>query len=171
MLSDTNLYLRRVMRNSLSVDKVYILWVLLRQAKDAVFKATEKELRQYGISPEEAAVLSVVQALGNKAIPAEISRWLLREPHTVSGILSRMEKKGLLRKTKDLDRKNLVRVSLTDKGQQAYYQSAKLESFRQIISSLSEDKRQQLSSWLKTLRERALKELGVDQEPLFPPSQ
>ncbi|GAI41153.1 unnamed protein product, partial [marine sediment metagenome] len=32
------------MRNSLFGDKDFTLWVLLRQAKDTVFKATEKEL-------------------------------------------------------------------------------------------------------------------------------
>ena len=168
MLSDTNLYLRRVMTNSSSVDKDFTLWVLLRQAKDMVFKATQKQLSQYGISPEQAGVLSIVQFLDNKATPAEISRWLLRESHTVSGILSRMEKKGLIRKTKDLDRKNLVRVTLTEKGQQAYLQSTKIESIGQIMSCLSEEERQQLSSCLKILRERALKVLGIDQEPPFP---
>ena len=168
MLSDSNLYLRRVMRNSLFGDKDYTLWVLLIQAKDTVFKAREKELRQYGISPEEAGVLFIVKALGNKAIPAEISRWLLRRPHTVSGILSRMEKKGLIRKTKDLDRKNLVRVTLTKKGRQAYYQSTKRESIHQIMSPPSEEEYQKMISCLNIIRERALKVLGIDQEPPFP---
>ena len=156
------------MRNSLFGDKNFTLWVLLRQAKDMVFKAAEKELSRYGISPEEAGVLSIVQALGNKAIPAEISRWLLREPHSVSGILSRMEKKGLVRKTRDLDRKNLVRVTLTEKGQQAYYQSTKIESIGKIMSCLSEEKCQQIIPCLKELRDRALKQLGIDQKPPFP---
>jgi len=168
MLSDSNLYLRRVMTNFSCAKEDFILWVLLVQAKDMVFKATGKELRQYGISPEEAGVLSIVQFLDNKATPAEISRWLLREPHTVSGILSRMEKKGLVRKTRDLDRKNLVRVTLTEKGRQAYYQSSKIESIRQIMSSLSEEEHQKLISCLKTLRDRALKELGVDTKTPFP---
>lgn len=142
-----------------ALDRDYALWRLLLQAKDAVFKARQKELRQYAISPEEAGVLFVVQALGNKAMPAEISRWLLRRPHTVLGIVSRMQKKRLLTRTKDLKRKNLVRVSLTEKGQQAYYQSTKIESIRRIMSPLSEEERKQLGSCLKTLRDRALKAL------------
>ena len=158
------------MTNSSCAKEDFTLWVLLRQAGHTVYQATEKELSQYGISPEEAAVLSIVGVLDNKATPTEISRWLLRKPHTVSGILSRMEKKGLVRKTKDLKRKNLVRVTLTEKGQQAHYQSSKVESIRQIMSSLSEEERQQLGSCLKTLRDRALKELGIE-EPPFPPSQ
>lgn len=158
------------MTNSSCLDKDFSLWVLLRQAGHTVYQATEKELSQYGISPEEAGVLSIVGALDNKATPTEISRWLLRKPHTVSGILSRMEKKGLIRKTKDLVRKNLVRVTLTEKGQQAHYQSTKIESIGKIMSCLSEEEHQKLISCLKTLRDRALKQLGIDQEPPFPPS-
>ncbi len=159
------------MKNSSSVEEDFILWVLLLQARDMIFKARQKELSQYSISPEEAGILCLVQVLGSKATPTEISRWLLREPHTVSGILSRMQRKGLLTKTKDLDRKNMVRVSLTNKGQQAYYQSTKVESVRKIMSSLSQDERRQLSSGLKTLRDRALKELGIEQKPPLPPSE
>ena len=156
------------MSNSLSVDKDYTLWVLLLQARDVALKLRQKELRRYGISPEEAGVLFILHTIGNTATPAEISRWLLRKHHTVLGILGRMEKAGLIRKMKDSVRKNLVRVSLTEKGQQAYYQSIRIESIREIMSSLSEEERQQLNSCLQTLRDKALKGLGMDQKPPFP---
>ncbi len=42
------------MKNNSSRDEDYNLWVLLHQAKDAVFKAREKELSQYGITTMEA---------------------------------------------------------------------------------------------------------------------
>jgi DNA-binding MarR family transcriptional regulator len=113
------------MENSLSVDKDYALWVLLLQMRDAALKLREKELSQYGISPEQAGVLFIIHTIGNTATPVEISRWLLRKHHTVLGILGRMEKAGLVRKTKDPERKNLVRVTLTEKGRQAYYQSTR----------------------------------------------
>ncbi len=68
--------------NTLSTtDRDYNLWVLLHQAKDAVFKARQKELSQYGISAMEAAALFIIQAIGNKPTPAEISRWIFREHH------------------------------------------------------------------------------------------
>lgn len=156
------------MTNSLSANKDFTLWVLLLQAKDMVFKVREKELSQYSLSPEQAAVLFIIQTIGETATPADISRWLLRKHHTVSGVLSRMEKKGLLRRTKDLARKNMIRVTLTEKGRQAYYQASRMESIYDIMSSLSEEEHQQLSSYLQTLRARALKELGMDQKPPFP---
>lgn len=159
------------MRNSLSANKDFILWVLLLQAKDTVFKVREKELSQYSLSPEQAAVLFIIQTIGETATPAVISRWLFRKHHTVSGLLSRIEKKGLIRRTKDLARKNMIRVTLTEKGRQAYYQASRMESIGSIMSSLSEEERQQLSSCLQTLRARALKELGMDAEPPLLPSQ
>ncbi len=154
--------------NDSFLDQDYSLWVLLHQARDVMFKAREKELRQYGISARKAAVLFIIQAIGDEATPAEIARWLLREPHSVSNILSRMEKEGLVSKTNDLPRKNLMRVTLTEKGRQAFHQSLKRESIREIMSSFSEDERQQLESYLEKLRDQALKHLISDVKPPFP---
>lgn len=140
-------------------DQDYSLWVLLNQVRDVVLKARQKELDQYNISATQAATLLVIEAIGPKATATEISRRLFRKPHSIAGAdgtLSRMEKKGLVMRLKDLDRKNLVRVVLTEKGRQAYYQSTKQESIRQIMSSLSEEQRQRLTSCLETLRDKAL---------------
>jgi DNA-binding MarR family transcriptional regulator len=161
-------YLRReAMKNYSATDQDYNLWILLAQTRDAILKARQKELDQYGISTSQAAVLFVIQAIGDRATPAEISRWLFREPHSVSTLLSRMEKQGLVRKVKDLDRKNLVRVVITEKGREAYYQSTKRESIRGIMSSLSEEERQQLTSSLRKLRDEALKR-AVSLKPPVP---
>ena len=106
-------------------DQDYRLWVLLHQTRDAVHIARKKELGRFEISTIQAAALFIIQAIGEQATPAEISRWLFRKPHSVSGLLNRMEKEGLVKKTKDLDKKNLVRVTLTEKGRQAYNHSLK----------------------------------------------
>jgi len=79
-----------------------------------------------------------------------------------------MEREGLVRKVKDLDRKNLVRVAITEKGHQVYRQSTKIESIRKVLSSLSKEEQQQLMSYLETLRDKALEELGVKSKPPFP---
>jgi len=149
-------------------DRDYKLWVRLHQARHAVYSARDRELRQFGVTTMEAAVLFVVQALGKAATPAEISRWLFREPHTVVGILNRMEKKGLVRRVKDLEKKNWVRVMMTEKGQQAYDQSMKTEELHRIMSSLSEEERQQLSSCLEKVIAKALMELGINRKLPFP---
>ena len=151
-----------------STDKYHKLWVLLHQAKDAVYKSREKELSQYGISTMEAAVLFVIQALGDKATPAEISRWIFREHHTVTALLRRMEKKGLITKAKDPARKNIWRIGLTEKGQKTYRQSIKRESINAVMSHLSEKECQQLTLYLKKVRDQAIKCLASEPTLHFP---
>jgi len=129
--------------------------------------ARGRELVQYDISPRQAAALAAIQAIGSKATPAKVSRWLCREPHTVSSLLSRMEGEGLVRKTKDLDRKNLVRITLTEKGKKAYAQSLGRESIHEIMSALSKEDRQQLSSCLEKLRDKTLLVLGKSKKPIY----
>ena len=142
-------------------DKDYELWVLLAQAREAMYKARQKELRLYNLSPRQSAVLFIIRAIGDKVTPAEISRWLLREPHSVSEIISRMEKQGLLKKVRDLYRKNLVRIELTEKGSEAYNQAIKRDSIHTIMSALSDEERRQFSTMLEKIRYRALKESWV----------
>ena len=145
------------MQDVSNVDEDYSLWVLLHQAKDTMFAAREAALRPYGITPMQAAILFIIQAIGSEATPAEIARWLLRRPNTISDILERMERQGLIGKTRDLDRKNMIRVTMTEKGRQAYDDSRKLESIHRILSCLSKEERQHLRSCLEKLRDEALK--------------
>ena len=156
------------MNKTSSVDQDFRLWVLLHQTRDAIFKAREKELKPYGITTMECGVLFIVEAVGYKATPAEISRWLYREPHSVSVLLSRMEKKGLIKKTKDLERKNLIRISLTEKGKQAHISCTKLKSVHNIVSTLSKEEYRQMASYLGKLRDSALKENGIEEGLPFP---
>ena len=156
------------MKTDTPADPEYELWVLLHQACDAMIRAREDELRKIGISRMQAAVLFIIKAIEGPATPAEISRWLFREPHTVFGLLKRMEKQGLVRRTKNLERRNMIRVTITEKGEKAYRRSRDMKVIRTILSGLSPEQRKNLKPYLETLRERALKELGVKYQLPFP---
>ena len=156
------------MNAMLSADRDYNLWVLLRQTRDAMIKAREKELEKFDISSIQAAVLFTIQSIGPEATPAEISRRLVREPHSVSGLLSRMEKQGIIRRTKDLPKRNMVRVEMTEKGQEAYQQSTQRLMMHQIMSALSEEEQKHLWDSLEKLRDRAMKLSGIGHELPFP---
>jgi len=144
------------MSNHLSADEDFSLWWLLHQTRDVLFRVRETELSQYDVTAMQTAVLFVVDAIGGEATPNEISRWLLREPHTVSVLLARMEKAGLVNKAKDPGKKGTITVTLTEKGRQAFSQSLKRESIRKIMSCLSDEEREQLRSSLEKLRDSGL---------------
>jgi len=150
-------------------DKAHNLWVLLQQAGDTTFRVRGKELAEHGITPAETMALFVIQATGENVMPIEISRWMLREPHTITGLLNRMEKRGLITKSKDLHNKHLVRVSSTEKGKELYDKSNGRGPIHHVISALSEEEQQQFGSYLQKLRDRALEELEIEYEVPFPP--
>ena len=156
------------MESFLSKDQDYELWWLILHTRRAMYKARARELLQYGITPEEAGVLFITQAIGWRATPAEISRWLLREPHSTSGLLRRMEEKGLVKRVKDLERRNLIRVTITKKGHEAYNQSTKRGSIHRIISAISKEDCQKMKACLEKLWVKALKEIGTSYKPPFP---
>ena len=156
------------MKTKVATDPDYELWVLLCQACNAMSRARENEVRKFGLSMMQAGLLLIVKAIGERATPAEISRWLFREPHTVSGLLDRMEKQGLVRKVKNLERKNLIRVVITEKGEEAYQRSREMKSIHMMLSCLSLEERKNLKSYLEALRNRAVEELRPRHRLPFP---
>ena len=110
----------------------------------------------------------VIHVSGGKARPAEIARWLVREPHSISGLLSRMEKRGLLQRQPDPERKNAVLIVLTAEGQTICSKTFHRESVRQVFTGLSGEELKELMGSLITLRDRALKGRRVRNRPPFP---
>ena len=148
-------------KTSLSVDKYFELWELLSETRDAIVRVRELEAAQSGMSASQMKALFFIQAIDGPVTPAQLSRFLFRESQSVSGLLDRMEKQGLIKRVKDLDKKNQVRVAVTEKGRQTYDKSIKRESIRRIMSSLPEEEHQQLKSYLQVLKDKALEELAM----------
>jgi DNA-binding MarR family transcriptional regulator len=119
--------------------------------------ARSKKLRRIGLSYETASILSGVYKLNNYAMPIELSRYGRRKPQSITEELSRMEKKGLLIKTRDEKKKNVFRVSLTEKGLAAHEKVQKIAIFEKIFSALSEERLQSLGESLELLKDKAKK--------------
>lgn len=152
-----------------STDLDYNLWVLFRQTRDAMIKARGRELGKHGISSIQAAVLFTIQHIGTAATPAEIARRLVRETHSISLLLSRMEEHGLIKRVKDLPKRHMVDVILTAKGREMYRYSTQRQTMHDILSVISDDERKILWDSLQKLRDRALKLAGIGYELPFPP--
>lgn len=136
----------------------YGLWYTLRRAHEAIHKIRKSELRSSKLSTAETGVLLVVHEGHNKITPAEISRQLLKDPHSISQLLVRMGKKGFLKNVKGVPKKNMVQVQLTPKGEEAYKLSMEGNKLNRIMNVLSGKEKEQLVSYLNRLRERAIEE-------------
>ena len=154
------------MAQQIKADKDYTLLTLLLQVADIFVKIRERELLPQNLSATSAAILFLIEAMGKDVTPARISRMLLREPHSISGILMRMEKQGLIKRAKNMERKNLIRVTLTTKGENALKQSMKKEGVKHVLSRLSEEQRRQLKQALTILKENGMKDLHLSPKAL-----
>jgi len=151
------------METNVHSDIDFEIWSALFQTRDTMARCREREMRESGtgISGIQAAVLWIVKNIPGPPTPAEISRWVFREPHTVSMLLTHMEKQGLVTKVKDLERRNLVRVVVTAKGEEAYQRSREnAKVIDEIISCLSQEDKANLLAYLERLRSKALEKLG-----------
>jgi MarR family transcriptional regulator, organic hydroperoxide resistance regulator len=147
-----------------SFGKYYNLWLLLSQTRSAIFKVRHKKIGQY-LPPNQAAALISIWGMEGRITPLQLSRRLFLEPHTVSEIVSRIEKKGLVTKEKERHIGNTVRIKITEKGIETCKKVMGQDLIGEYMSRLSEEQRVYLKESLMILYRAALKDLGFpDQE-------
>jgi DNA-binding MarR family transcriptional regulator len=143
-------------RPSLAVLKswrqIYQTDNLLRQCQDQI-------CGEYGISVEQYAVLIVLNYSGGSARITDIARWLIRSTNSITMIVDRMVKAGLVKRTRDRVDRREVKVTPTPKGNTAVKQAdvAILEFVRKIFQPLSSEEENTLSGLLGTVKYEILK--------------
>ena len=152
----------------LKITEDYRLWLLLNKTRSAIYKLRHRKVGQY-LPPNQAAALVTIWAFNGQITPAELSRQLFLEPHSVSELIVRMEKKGLVTKARDKNRGNIVRLSITDKGSKLCRRVMGEDLIHGIIASLTDEQREQLRSSLSVMFAASLKELGMESDDLLLP--
>ena len=87
----------------------------------------------------------------------------------MSEMLKRMEKEGLVKKYKNSQKPGFV-VELTEKGREVLDQSRYNESDEKILGILTKKQRERLASYLWSVRNQALRELGIPEWSIKFPS-
>jgi DNA-binding MarR family transcriptional regulator len=154
------------LEQQIKADKEYTLVTQIMQVADIIVKVRDRELLPQNLSATAADILFLVDAMGEGVTPAGITRMVLREPHSVGGILMRMGKQGLLRRTRDMEYKNQIRITLTAKGQKVLKQAMKLDGTMNILSRLSVAQKKELRATLMALKEAGIRELHLSPKAL-----
>lgn len=140
------------------------LWVALTRSYYYMRRIREKELKKIGLSVAQSTVLAIIdecEEQGTDATPVAISKRLLKAASTTTEILDRMVKKGLIIRINDLERKNMVRVHMTDMGREMFERSRQVRYFDSIFAKLTPAKRNSLKAYLNLLTDVAKKRLPV----------
>lgn len=134
-------------------NTVLKLWILLPRVGDVFNRCHDLVFSKYGLTTEQWRVLTCIASRGPLR-PVDIASLLERAPNSMSMLVDRMVKAGLVRRTRDRKDRRAVFVSLTDKGKEAIEPAvpAGWEFICKVVSALSYDDRRTLVDMLETLK-------------------
>lgn len=127
---------------------------LLTVAQHEVYQRFNSQLSAFGITPGQYGVLNVLwQSETGIVAPKDISYALRLETSTVSGVLDRMQKQGLVHRTLDENDRRSIRVELTEAGWALRDEvlNAIEELNKEILASFTQEEWVALQSSLKKL--------------------
>ena len=134
---------------------MYQSYTLLKRCEDQIFEG-------YGLTTEQFAVLSAIAYLGGPVKVTDIALWLERSTNSVSMIVDRMVKAGLLRRVRDRSDRRVVNVSITSKAENLLKPAilAGWEFIQKITSPLSDEDKHTFVRLHDTLRYEIFKYLN-----------
>ena len=139
--------------NSESEKIVLRLWLLLRRVGDTLMLCQDSIFSKYGLTTEQWGVLTSIKSRGPLR-PTDLASILERSTNSISMLVDRMVKAGLVRRTRDRKDRRVVTVSMTSKGEKAVEPAviAGWEFIHEILSPLSYDDQCALASMLETVK-------------------
>lgn len=105
---------------------------LLTKAQQTVLQYFRARLAVFDITPVQYGILNCLWSEESQT-PTQIAQKLCLDGSTITGILDRMEAKGLLVRTPDPEDRRAIRVVLTERGLQL------MEPLNEVISSTNKD--------------------------------
>jgi DNA-binding MarR family transcriptional regulator len=150
-----------------AVDALSV-WNLFQQTYLLSFRHLETLTNREGLSHSQAAALGVL-ANADRPLPlSHLARYLTQEAQSTTELADRLERRGLVRRTRDTRDRRLVLLELTPEGHDVYerIQPALNAGGEQLFQGLSARDRARLATLLKPVRDRAAELLGLDERRL-----
>ncbi len=142
------------------------LHALLDRTRETISKAVELELGQSGVSGPQVKVMHTLAHEDDAMTLGDLASATIRELNSISTLIRRMQKKGLVKKVKRPG-DDKTYVTLTEKGRDIYNNTVTERSICLIYDALSDEEKKELSLLLDKLQSRARALLGLDYKPPF----
>ena len=147
------------------------LWRMLYQAYTRYKNGMDQILAEHGLTMEQYLVLATVKYHDAPIRITDIAHWLERSTNSITMIVDRMVKAGLLRRVRDRSDRRTVNVFLTSKAENALKPAnpAAWEFMQQGMSPLSSNDKNAFASLLKMINRKLLAYLnpGADVEGML----
>jgi DNA-binding MarR family transcriptional regulator len=150
------------MTNHEHADLSVSLWRAVYQTYTRFKNGVDLILREYGLTMEQYLVLVTIKYRDAPIRITDIAHWLERSTNSVTMIVDRMVKAGLLRRVRDRRDRRTVNVFLTSKAENALKPAnpAFWEFMQQGMSPLSYKDKNDFADLLKTINCKLLEYLN-----------
>jgi len=125
------------------------LWGMLKHSTSLISRARDLELAQHKITMEQMSVLHALMISKGSATIDEIATLVIRQHNSVSTIVNRMSKAGLVKKEKIQHQKKYV-VRITDKAR-SFVDAVPRKSIEMVFADLTLEEKRQLATCLEQL--------------------
>lgn len=150
-------------------------WMLFHQTYNSILRYENKEFAKIGISTQQYAVLMAIMQTDGPVTPSQIAKLVDRNANSITLILDRMEKSGLINRVRNVDDRRSLHVSMTDKGKQILREGIGIgwKVIQDSLSDLSEEEIKTMSGTMGKLRLKAisrcypetnLEEINIDKQ-------
>lgn len=123
-------------------------------------RVTKDVARRYGLTGPQITAVKLLEGFGDLSL-SELSERMSAKNSTITGVVDRMERDGLVsRERSDKDRR-VILIKLTEEGRRIAREVpvASMEIFANALRSLSREERNQLRQLLRTLTDRVRAEV------------
>ena len=160
-----------IMTNRELEDLSVTLWRMLSQAYTRYKNGMDQILAEHGLTMEQYLVIVTVKYHDAPIRITDIASWLERSTNSITMIVDRMVKAGLLRRVRDRKDRRTVNVFLTSKAENALKPAnpAAWEFMQQGMSPLSSKDKDAFAGLLKMINHKLLAYLnpGADVEGML----
>ena len=141
-------------KNFKSENTIMRLWLLIHRVRDALFLCEDSAFEEFGLTTEQFTLLAAVKGAGGSQRPGELAGLMDRSPNSVSMLIDRMVKAGLVRRIRDRKDRRVVNVMLTNKGEEALGPALVVgwQLVQKILSPLSEEDKSTLANLLELVK-------------------
>jgi DNA-binding MarR family transcriptional regulator len=139
-------------------------WALYHQTYNLLYKCEEVMFSKVGLTPQKYMVLMAIRLIKDHATVSDVAQWLDRNTNSISLIVDRMKKEGLVTRSRSLGDRRTVQLSLTQKGKEKLDQASVpgWDLVQEMMSPLSEKELNTLAGLLELIRKKAFEHLNPE---------
>lgn len=136
-------------------------WSLLHDTCFGVIKVAERVFAEAGLTYPQVEVLAILSSRGGGVRPSDLADGLVVETQSITGLLDRMERSGLIRRVPNPEDRRSVFVEPTAKAREAFERTkaARERLAKDLWGSLSATNLEGYRRILGKLRTRVMDEL------------